>query len=279
MRIRFWGARGSIPVSGAEYLQYGGDTTCVELRAQGDEVLIIDSGTGIRRLGNLLLKEARGEFSMIFTHAHWDHILGFPFFRPIYVQNTFLSMFGCPFAQESVHKMISQVMTAPYFPVNFSDVQVKVSYHETCEESFPIQSMTVVPTLTSHPNGGRGYKFLENGRSFVFLTDNELSFRHPGGLDFRHYVDFCAGADLLVHDAEYTPEEYPGRRRWGHSSFSDALELALQAGVKSLGLFHHNQERTDGEVDGIVGRCRRILQEKGAHLECFAVRQDMEISL
>ena len=123
MIIRCWGARGSIPVSGKEYLKYGGSTTCLELRTKDDEIIIIDAGSGIRKLGNNLLDENRYEYSILFTHAHWDHVLGLPFFKPIYVEGTHINVFGCPFTQESVEQMISRTMAHPNFPVNFEEVK------------------------------------------------------------------------------------------------------------------------------------------------------------
>jgi phosphoribosyl 1,2-cyclic phosphodiesterase len=279
MKIRCWGARGSIPVSGEDYVTYGGDTTCIEIRTREDEVIIVDAGSGIRRLGNLLIQEKRDRISMVFTHAHWDHILGFPFFKPIYRRGTAIQMYGCPLAQESIQGMISRTMEAPYFPVNFQDLQADISYHEACESSFSIQSLNVTPIPISHPNQGYGYKFTENGRSFVFLTDNELGYQHPGGLPFRDYVEFSRGADFLVHDAEYTEEEYQETRTWGHSLFTEALRLALEAKVKTFGVFHHNQERTDSALEGLVQQCRRIIGEQGAEMECFALSQETEIQL
>ena len=136
-----------------------------------------------------------------------------------------------------------------------------------------------MPIPISHPNTGKGYKFIENGKSFVFITDNELGYIHPGGLPFQSYVDFCSGADLLIHDGEYTAEEYPKLTEWGHSSYTDVLKLAFKAGVKRLGLFHLNQERTDDQVDEIVAHCRQLIADKGKTLECFAVRRDMRFTL
>ena len=279
MKIRCWGARGSIPVSGGEFVTYGGDTTCIEIRTREDEVIIVDAGSGIRRLGNLLIQEKRDRISMIFTHSHWDHILGFPFFKPAYRRGTAIQMFGCPLAQESIQGMISRTMEAPYFPVNFQDLQADISYHEACESSFSIQSVTVTPIPLSHPNQGYGYKFSENGKSFVFLTDNELGFQHPGGLPFRDYVNFSRGTDFLIHDAEYTEEEYREARTWGHSVYTDALRLALEAKPKTFGIFHHNQERTDPALESLVQNCRRIAGEKGRQMEVFALSQQTEIQL
>jgi len=277
MLIRCWGARGSIAVSGDDYRRYGGDTPCIEIRTKDDRIVIIDAGSGIRRLGNRLLAENRLNFTMIFTHAHWDHIMGFPFFKPIYQEETHITMYGCPFSQESIREMIARIMSPPNFPVNYDDILANITYQESCRETFTIGSMSVTPIPTSHPNQGVGYRFEEGGKSFVFLTDNELSYRHPGGLAFRDYCAFAKGADLLFHDAEYRPEDYPQTRTWGHSVFTDALRLALAAEVSRFGLFHHNQDRTDRALDEMVEQCRRIAA--GRSLDCFAVQQDMEIVL
>jgi len=279
MIIRCWGARGSIPVSGAEYLKYGGNTTCIEVRAKDDQVIIIDAGSGIRKLGNKLLDENRYEYSLIFTHAHWDHILGFPFFKPIYTKGTHINMFGCPFAQESVRQMISLTMARPNFPVNFEDVKGEISYHGACQNSFSIKSLRVTPILLSHPNQGIGYKFVEDDKSFVFLTDNELTFKHAGGLDYQDYLSFSSNADLLMHDVEFTEEEYETTRAWGHSVYNDALKLALEGQAKKFGLFHHNQERTDKALDEMVQNCQQIIKANNASLECFVVYEGMEVRL
>jgi len=279
MIIRCWGARGSIPVSGKEYLKYGGDTTCIEIRTSDDKVVIIDAGSGIRRLGNRLLAENRHEYYMIFTHAHWDHLIGFPFFKPLYSKKALIKMTGCPFAQASIKEMISRVMRPPNFPVKYSDIRADIDYQGAADATFTIGSMTVESIPLSHPNYGTGYKFIEDGKVFVFLTDNELAYKHSGGLDYDDYCKFSAHADLLFHDAEYTEEDYKSKKEWGHTVYTDALRLALEAEVKKLVLFHHNQERTDSEVDELVKDCQEIIDKKGSSLECVAADQEMEIEL
>jgi phosphoribosyl 1,2-cyclic phosphodiesterase len=277
MIIRCWGARGSIPVSGPEYLKYGGDTTCLEIRTKADDIIIVDAGSGIRRLGNRLMAEGRRDYKMFFTHAHWDHLLGFPFFKPIYFQGTEISMYGCPFAQISVKDLISQVMTAPHFPIEYQNVRCDISYHQTCGDRFTINSMTVTSFPLSHPNQGMGYRFEEDGKSFVFLTDNELSYVHPGGMGFDDYVRFAANADLLLHDAEFREDDY--KKTWGHSTYNDAVRLAIAAGVKKLGLFHHNQERSDVGVDEIMAASVEMIRAEKGEVDCCAVYRDMEIIL
>jgi phosphoribosyl 1,2-cyclic phosphodiesterase len=280
MIIRCWGSRGSTPVSGKQYLRYGGNTTCLEIRTNDNQVLIVDAGSGIREAGNSLIEEKRYNLTLLLTHAHWDHILGFPFFKPIYSSKTNLTIWGCPFTETSIKKMLSPIMAAPNFPVDYENIRAKISYNEICfEKNFKLGSVTITPIALSHPNQGTGYKFEEDGKSFVFLTDNELNYKHKGGLDFKDYLEFSRGADLLFHDGEYKEEEYKLTRGWGHSLYKDVLELALGAEVKKLGLFHHNQERVDDDIDTIVNDCRKIIKKSGSKMECCAVAQLMEFKI
>jgi phosphoribosyl 1,2-cyclic phosphodiesterase len=279
MIIRCWGSRGSIPVSGEQYLKYGGNTTCLEIRTKSDQILLVDAGSGIREAGNSLLAQNKRDFTLLLTHAHWDHIMGFPFFKPIYLSKTNLAVWGCVFAQDSIKDMLSRVMSAPHFPVDFGAIRAKISYTDTCITHYQLGEMKITPIALSHPNQGKGYKFEEAGKSFIFLTDNELGFQHEGGASSSDYLEFCRGADLLIHDAEYKEDEYNKTRGWGHSTYNEALGLALEAGVKKFGLFHHNQERFDEEIDTMVDECKKNVRQRGADLECFAVSQLMELTL
>jgi len=279
MKITCWGARGSIPVSGKEYVRYGGDTTCIEVRSSNNDVIIIDAGTGLRKLGNKLLASNERNVSILFTHAHWDHLMGFPFFKPIYMKGTKISMYGCTYAQSSIKEVLSRSMAAPYFPVDFGMLQAEVSSHGICEETFDIGPIHITPIQLSHPNQGMGYCLTENNKSFVFLTDNELTMQHKGGCGYLDYLRFCADADLLIHDAEYTEAQYAMTKGWGHTVYTDALRLAMEANVKQFGLFHHNQERTDADLDAMVEDCRRIAREKSSQVACFAAQAGMEIEL
>ncbi len=275
MIIRIWGSRGAIPVCGKQYLAYGGDTTCLEIRTAGGDVIIIDAGTGIRRLGNQLVAAKPQQLHLLFTHAHWDHLMGFAFFQPLFSKRFKIQLYRCPFSGRFMADILSQLMVPPVFPVSYSDITARMSYADACPQAFDIGSVRVIPIALSHPNGGSGYKFVENDRSFVFLTDNELGHVHPGGLDFSGYIDYCRQADLLVHDAEYTPDEYKTVRRWGHSSYADVLELAVRAEVKKLGLFHLNRERSDDAMEAIVNDCQNRITAKGIDLECVGVAADM----
>lgn len=277
MKVKFWGARGSIPVSGRQYIRYGGSTTCVEVRSRKDDLAIIDAGTGIRPLGKELAKNGRDHFNMLFTHSHWDHVLGFPFFAPIYRKKTHIRVMGCSFSSDPVREIVAKTMQPPGFPVKFEEIAARFEFDSVSSTGCDFGPMFMKPIELSHPNQGLGYKFTEGGRTFVFLTDNELGFKHSGGLEPDDYARFSMGADLLVHDADYTDEEYPRRQTWGHSTFRQALDLALKSGVKSLGLFHHNQDRTDAEIEKTLAACRKITKKAGSKLRCFAVKEGQEV--
>ncbi len=279
MRIKFWGARGSIPVSGKQYIKYGGSTTCVEVRSKKDELVIVDAGSGIRLLGKELVKNSHNNFNMLFTHSHWDHVLGFPFFAPIYNKKTHIKIMGCSFSSDPVREIIAKTMQPPGFPVKFEEISARFEFASVCAAGCEIGGMRVLPIELSHPNNGLGYKFCEGGKTFTFLTDNELGFVHPGGRAFGDYLAFSNGADLLVHDADYTDAEYSRRKTWGHSTWQQALALALKAEVRAFGLFHHNQDRSDSDLDRTVAECSRLARKAGSKMKCFAVKEGQEIKL
>ncbi len=279
MIIRCHGARGSIPVSGPEYNRYGGDTTCLEIRTRNDEIIIVDAGSGIRRLGNRLIEEERYQYHLIFTHSHLDHILGFPFFKPIYHPKAVIHLMGCPTTQGNIQKLLSKAMSAPLFPIQFDALCAAIDYDVECSFSFRIDSVEVIPINLNHPNGGMGYRFVEDGKSFVFLTDNELFGKHRTGRTFEEYVAFSKDADILIHDSEYTQEEYEITRGWGHSTYEHALHLAREARVKALGLFHHNQNRNDDAQEQILRACRASLLDEHMDMDCFALTQTTTLTL
>lgn len=276
MQIKCWGSRGSIPVSGKEYIKYGGDSTCVEIRGDDGRVIIIDAGTGIRSLGNRLHEENCRSVDLFFTHVHWDHIFGFPFFRPIY-RADFELRIHCPYSI-NIEKVLDHQMVAPFFPVTYDQIRADLVYIHDGQKVVELGKIAVEPIPLSHPNGGAGFKFKENGKSFVFMTDNELDYVHKDGLSLEAYRDFCAGADLLFHDAEYTESEYKKFRTWGHSSYVSALELAISAKVKRFGLIHFNQERTDWQIDEMISDCQKRLGQVSS-LECFGVNSGFSIRL
>ncbi|MBF0302525.1 MAG: MBL fold metallo-hydrolase [Desulfamplus sp.] len=279
MYIKCWGSRGSIPVAGEEYNKYGGDTTCIQIRAQSGETVIIDAGTGLRKLGLDLPSNINSNYHMLFTHTHWDHISGFPFFKPLQDSNVTLTIHNSRFYELSVKEIIANIMALPFFPITMKEMQANVIYQESDQPTFTIGSLDIETIPLSHPGGGLGYRFSENGRVFVFLTDNELTHPHPGGMAIKDYTLFCKDADFVFHDMEFTPEEYPSKKGWGHSSCTDVIELAINANVKQLGLFHINQERTDDAMDQMVDLCQDIIRKKNSPMTCFGVAGGMEFTL
>ncbi len=280
MRIIFWGARGAFPVCGPEFARYGGDTTCVEVR---DPVsgyrIIIDAGSGIRKLGRLLVREKASSADLLFTHTHWDHILGLPLFQPLYQAGFTVNLYGRPGLQGNLHKLVLQnLLRAPHFPVGLNELGARVIYQEV-GAGFQLNSFHLKTMPISHPNLGQGFRIRLGDRGLVFLTDNELGYRHRGGGSFEEYVRFARGADLLIHDSQYTRQEYPGKRTWGHSTYQDALELAHESGVKRLGFFHHDPCRSDSQIDSLVQNACLKVRKRSQALECFAVHQGLEMEI
>ncbi len=288
MKVTIWGSRGSIPAPGKDTVIYGGESTCIEIVTDSGERIVIDAGSGIRKLGNKLVGDHGAKvFTLLLTHAHWDHLSGFPFFKPAYRPDRSIRLCGGADPQASLMKYLRHQMDPPYFPVDMSEM--KAAFSEGCSCGFS-DCGNALPGIgkafrcesipLSHPNGGYGFKHTDtSGRSFVFLTDNELRFRHESGRSRDDYVAFCAGAELLFHDAHYTDEEYARTRTWGHSTYKDAVDLALDAGVRRLGLFHHDPDRTDAQIDANVAWCRDYLRSRGSDIDCFACAAGMEFDL
>jgi len=278
MHIRIWGARGSIPVSGSAFLKTGGETSCVEIRA-GKTLAVVDAGTGFRSLGSRLLREKNLHLHLIMTHAHWDHTIGFPFFQPLGKRSTRLDVYAPKLNGKSFQTVMKDLLKPPYFPIPLRGMKAVVRFHDLEETPFRIGSLRIDPVALNHPNGGMGYRFSERGKTFVFLTDNELGVSYPKGRSFDEFRLFSDRADLLIHDAMYTPKEYGRMKGWGHSQYRDALQLAMQAGVQRLGLFHHHPDRTDDELKAILAECRKTVRKARSGLDCFIASRGMEIRL
>lgn len=287
MIINIWGSRGSLPAPGRETVKYGGESTCLEVISDTGDRIIIDAGSGIRKLGNSIIKNGtENDIIMLFTHAHWDHLAGFPFFKPAYKPGFTITLCGGPVPQESILKYLTHQMEAPYFPVNMTEMKAGFVTGCRCGEGIcdkspggRVKSVKCESIPLNHPNGGYGFKFRSGDKSFVFFPDNELRYHHNCGVLLKDHVEFCSGADLLIHDAQYTEDEYQKTRSWGHSTFTDAVELALSANVKRLGLFHHDPDRTDDDLSANLELCRKLISEKKSNLECFACMDGMSITL
>jgi len=279
MEIKCWGSRGSIPVSGDKYIKYGGDTTCVEITAKTGETIIVDAGTGLRCLGNNLIERNITRFYFLFTHAHWDHILGIAFFKPFLDKKNQAFIQDRDFSGIKTENVIKEVMKQPFFPIGLKDINADIKFDQSLNNKFTIGSINVETIFISHFGGCIGYKFIEDGKSFVFMTDNELGFNHPGSKGNNEFLKFVQNADILFHDGEYTKDEYKRKVTWGHSSVSEVLDFAQKAKVGQLGLFHLNQDRTDSQMDQIVNECKIELKKNHSNIDCFAVACNFQISL
>ncbi|MFA6316565.1 MAG: MBL fold metallo-hydrolase [Elusimicrobiota bacterium] len=280
MKITIWGARGSVPVSGPEYVRYGGDTTCVEVETAKGETIILDGGNGIRPMGNKAVARKQRHFHVLLSHAHWDHLLGFPFFKPLYRRDSSVIFHGCKHAQQSVQVFLQKTMRAPFFPVELQELSANLTFKEECPEEIEVAGLCVTSMALSHPNNGYGFIIHEGKRKFAFFPDNELGYVHPGGREFKDYVKFLEGVDVLIHDGEFLPAEYQKyARRWGHSTWPEAVRLASEAGVKRLLLWHLNQDRSDEDVDAMLDEARRMAAKEGADLHVDMGRTGLSIDL
>lgn len=280
MYIKCWGARGSAPACGKEFVEYGGHTSCLEIRVNhSGQTIIIDLGTGVLECGQELLNQERTKLSILLTHTHWDHIQGFPLLPLLYCSKAKLKFYYNPRYQGNPALVVTRdLLSAPHFPVHFAQLPAELSYHQV-QNDFNIGSLEIKSIPLSHPNLGLGYRMSYKNKSLVFLTDNELGYRHPGSRSFVDYIQFCSGADLLIHDAEfYTRQEYQQFKGFGHSLLEDVLQLAQRAEVNSLGLFHHNRDRTDEQIKKAIARLHANQQDK-FHCQIFALAQGQEIEL
>ena len=186
---------------------------------------------------------------------------------------------GGPLASKSLQDFLAHQMDPPFFPVPFGQLKAAFDFQQDSGRPLAVGDVEIQPIVLKHPNGGYGFKFVEDGKIFVFLTDNELGFDHPGGLPDSEYVEICRNADLLLHDGQYTPKEYEITRGWGHSTFEAVTELGMAADVKRLGIFHHDPRHMDADLDRYIGECRRRIEGQKSRVDCFGTKEGMEINL
>ena len=297
-RLKLWGVRGSIPVPGPTTVRYGGNTSCVEVRADG-EIIVLDAGSGIRILGMELEKEF-GErpvrLTLLITHTHWDHIQGLPFFLPVYNKKNQVRVLGYEGARAGLAAILAGQMETPFFPVSLRDLPSHIAIEELKEMEFSIGKVGVRSKFANHPGICAGYRLYTSGGSIAFFPDNEpyellklhIADRDQTSIpDARAYakaernklVEFLEGVDLLILDTQYTDEEYQQHIGWGHGSLSRAVSLALEAKVKKLILFHHDPAHDDDKIDEMVEGARMLIVESGRAMEVEAAREGAEIWL
>jgi CheY-like chemotaxis protein/phosphoribosyl 1,2-cyclic phosphodiesterase len=293
MRIRFWGTRGSLPKPGASTVRYGGNTSCVEVRAPDGTLIVLDSGTGAHDLGQALLasgqRPLRGH--LLITHTHWDHIQGFPFFAPLFIAGNEWDVYAPQGVGQRLGDTLAGQMEYRYFPVPLRQLEATVRYQALVEGAFDLGGVRVIARYLNHPGLALGYRLEAQGAAVVYATDHEPHSRHQLGVtdaapragpvhveDQRH-VEFLAGTDLVIHDAQYTLQEYPQKVTWGHTPAELAVDFALAAGAKRLALFHHDPLRTDEALDGLVEVCRGRAVAGGGALEVFAAAEGQVIEV
>jgi ribonuclease BN (tRNA processing enzyme) len=256
MEIQFWGVRGSFPVSGKDRDKFGGHTPCASIKAADGSLLIIDAGTGIKDLGDAILKEdilERRELHLLLTHFHLDHITGLPYFAPLYSSRTVLSIYADE-DPERTEKYLAGLMGERYYPQVLSETESVKIFQKVEKNSFHIGKIRISWCPLRHPQGSVAYKLEEEGKSLVFATDTE----QPDKGSDETLVAFARGADFLVYDATFTPEEYSDRRRgWGHSTWLEGTKIAGEAGIGTLCLSHFNPDYPDKLLDEMVSRARR----------------------
>jgi len=278
MKLTFWGCRGSIPVPGASTSGYGGNTSCVEVRLEDGSLIVLDAGTGLRNLGKHLVEQPNGsDINLILTHPHWDHLMGFPYFAPAYLERYRIHVKGGPIAKQTVQDYLEHQMQPPYFPARFASMKARFDFTNGIPVVKHIGTAEITPIPLSHPNGGYGFRIAEGSRACVFLTDNEPGFDHPGSRAWYEYVNFCRDADLLIHDAQYTDREYERTEGWGHSTYGAAVELAVQARVKRLCLFHHDPDHDDLFLEHMLQAARAVVARRSGAVDCFLAAEGLRM--
>ncbi len=255
-RVHFWGVRGSIACPGPETTRYGGNTSCVEMRC-GDRLLIFDGGTGLRPLGRHLdSMDGVVDADLYFSHSHFDHICGLPFFSAAYSPaNRFRLWAGHLLPNHTLRYVLSEMMMAPVFPIPITVLGADLSFHDfTAGETLsPGPGITIKTAPLNHPNGATGFRVEFAGKSVCYITDHEHTDKYDAGL-----LALLDGADIVIYDATYTNDEYPSHRGWGHSTWQEGVRLAERANVKKLVIFHHDPGHDDATMDEIAAAAARM---------------------
>ena len=297
--LRFWGVRGSYPAPFMSHMKVGGNTPCVEIRL-GDDVYVLDAGTGIIPLGNELVRqEAIRHLNVILTHYHWDHISGLPFFVPAFLPGWKIDFYGPADNPGELEYHIAQQMKAPYFPVETETWLADIAYHTPHQKIVEIGALRISSFTVFHPGTTYGYRIEVGGKVIVYAPDNELWFIHQSieqrkdefDEDERKLleemkeeqkwrgIEFMDEVDILIHDAQYTPDDYTRKRGWGHSCYIDTINSAIDAKVKRLYLFSHDPSYDDETLDGLLEKSLKVVEERQSTMPCMLAREGTIIDL
>jgi phosphoribosyl 1,2-cyclic phosphodiesterase len=283
--VKFWGTRGSIPAPGPQTARYGGNTSCVEVRC-GEQIIMFDCGSGAREMGLALAREFQGkpfELNLLVTHTHWDHIQGFPFFVPAYTPGTKINIYSLRGSDKSLERVFTGQMDASYFPVALGDMMARLNFVEL-DGTLKLGEASITHLYLNHPGLAVGFRVDAGEHSMVYLTDHEPYTRMSGDNDHNRKLeaeiaDFIRGTDLYIREAQYTEEEYPTKKGWGHSTWRDALESAAAGQVKRLALYHHDPMHDDEGIDAILRQAHAYMKEHAMAFECFAAADNQVLRL
>jgi phosphoribosyl 1,2-cyclic phosphodiesterase len=277
--VTFYGVRGSTAVPGPQTARYGGNTSCVHIELETGHDLILDAGTGIRLLGRKLASKSTPA-NILLSHGHWDHIQGYPFFMPIYQSDRLIRVFTSAAGDHGQICSLFDQIDGATFPVKANELPSRSEcITENCEVELARQNIHVRRIPINHPGGGYGYRIDDDGMSCIYITDNELD--PPGKVTttYDQWVDFCSGVDVLIHDAQYLESDMPYKHGWGHSLASQARQLAVDAEVGCLVLFHHDPDRLDNELDTIQKENEHFFKGSGTRAGGYCAAENMQIQL
>ncbi len=267
LQVRFFGVRGSCPCSSDRHRRYGGNTACVVVEVDGDPPIVLDLGTGLRPLGDELSGGSRGgapvAMTALLTHLHWDHLIGLPFFGPLQRHDTRLEVFGPPQGDRSLREVVDSVVRPPFFPVSVEELESQIGFHEVSDEALSVGSAKVTVRSVPHLGNTLGFRIEADGAAVAFVSDHQAP---PGCQRIAQGVlELCDGADLVIHDSQYSDEEFASKGDWGHSTAGYAVHVAAEAGAGMVALFHHDPANLDEDIDVMVERARA--SKEGSRLE------------
>ncbi|MCK4834298.1 MAG: MBL fold metallo-hydrolase [Gammaproteobacteria bacterium] len=279
MRITFYGVRGSTPSPGPTTVKYGGNTSCVLVELSNCQRLVLDAGTGMRALGRQLLND-NASINIILSHGHWDHIQGYPFFAPIYQPDRQINVFT---SDEGGHKLLCSLfdqMDGYNFPLKADELPSNSEcIFKAAETVLHEKNIHIKKKALNHPGGGSAYRIEDEGTSCAYITDNELDPPYKVNTRYDEWVDFCTDVDILIHDAQYTEDDMPHKHGWGHSLISQVRQLAVDANVGTLILFHHDPDRTDAQLDEIKIENERFFKQHHNNNKSYCAAEGMKITL
>jgi phosphoribosyl 1,2-cyclic phosphodiesterase len=280
VQLRIWGCRGSLATPGPDTVRYGGNTSCVELRAGDGSLLVFDAGTGIRRLGVSLPGNGPKTIHLLLTHLHLDHIEGLGFFAPLHDPEAEIHVYGPAAPDGSLRDRIAVYLSPPWYPLTFDTLPARFSFHELERDAWELGSLRLRSAPVRHPGPTIGYRVEEDGRTFAFVPDNEPALDGPVGElpdDALSGLAIAAGVDLLFHDAQYTASEYQERVGWGHSSIPDFATFVRRSGPRRVLMFHHDPSHSDADVEQMHAEVVRLAGDLGERVEI--AREGLELEL